>query len=71
LFGAIVSTQEAPEGLLKSELPLFRRFHVENVVFLDPLMWWAANESRFPNVGFWHDIFWASQVHILRLSESS
>jgi hypothetical protein len=24
---------------------------VENVDSLDPLMWWVANESKFPNVG--------------------
>jgi hypothetical protein len=52
LFGAIASSQQAIECLLKSKLPLFHRLHVENVDFLDPLMWWVANESRFPNVGF-------------------
>jgi len=24
---------------------------VKNVDSFDPLMWWVANESRFPNVG--------------------
>jgi hypothetical protein len=52
LFGAITSTQEAIEGLLKAKLSLFHNFHVENVDFFYPLMWWVANESRFPNVGF-------------------
>jgi hypothetical protein len=52
LFRTIASTQEATKGLLKAELFLFHGFHVENVDSLDPLMWWAAKESRFPNVGF-------------------
>ncbi len=60
LFKAIASIQEAIEGFLKAELFLFLRFHVENVDSLDPLMWWAINGSRFPNVDFWHDRFWAS-----------
>jgi hypothetical protein len=33
LFGAIISTQEATEGLLKAEMSLFHKFHVENVDF--------------------------------------
>jgi hypothetical protein len=52
LFRAITSTQEVIEGLLKVELSLFHKFHVENVDFVDPLMWWVANESRFPNMSF-------------------
>ncbi len=52
LFGAITSTQEATKGLLKVELSLFHKFHVENVDSFGPLMWWATNEFRFPNVGF-------------------
>jgi hypothetical protein len=60
LFEAITSIEEAIEGLLKAELFLFLRFHVENVDSLDPLIWWVANGFRFPNVDFWHDKFWAS-----------
>jgi hypothetical protein len=52
LLGAVASTQETTEGLLKAESSLFHRFHVENVDSLNPLMWWATNESRFPNVDF-------------------
>jgi hypothetical protein len=51
LFGAIISTQETIEGLLKAELFWFHNFHVKNVDSFDPLLWWVANESRFPNVG--------------------
>jgi hypothetical protein len=52
LFEAIASTQEAIEGLFKAKLSLFHRFHVGNVDCFDPLMWWVANESKFPNMGF-------------------
>jgi hypothetical protein len=49
LFGSIAPIQEATEGLLKVELSLFCKFHVENVNDFDPLIWWVA---KFPNVGF-------------------
>jgi hypothetical protein len=49
LFGSIVPIQEATEGLLKVELFLFCKFHVENVNDFDPLIRWVA---KFPNVGF-------------------
>jgi hypothetical protein len=49
LFGSIAPIQEATEGLLKVELPLFSKFHVKNVNDFDPLIWWVA---KFPNVGF-------------------
>jgi hypothetical protein len=52
LFNVVVSTQEVIEGLFRSRLSLFHGFHVENVYFIDPLMWRAANEFRFPNMGF-------------------
>jgi hypothetical protein len=52
LFEVVVSTQEAIEGLLKVGLSLFYSLHVKNVDPIDPLMWWATNESRFPNMGF-------------------
>jgi len=52
LFRGVASIQEAIEGLFKVELSLFCRFHLENVDSLNPLMWWATNESRFPNVSF-------------------
>jgi hypothetical protein len=38
LFGLASSTQEATEGLPKADLSLFRRFNVENVDGLDPLI---------------------------------
>jgi hypothetical protein len=52
LFGGVASIQEAIEGLLKAKLSLFHIFHLENVDFLDLLIWSVVNESRFPNVGF-------------------
>jgi hypothetical protein len=51
-FGLAASTQEAIEGLFKTELPFFRKFNVENNDGLDPLIWWSINESRLSNVGF-------------------
>jgi hypothetical protein len=45
-------TLDAPKGLFKVKLSLFCSFHVENANGLDPLMWWFANQSKFPNVGF-------------------
>jgi hypothetical protein len=71
LFGVVVSTQEAIESILKAELFLFHRFHVENVDFLDPLMWWVAMSLGFQMWVFWHDKLWASEVHRLRLNGSS
>jgi hypothetical protein len=62
LFGSVTLIHETIKSLFKVELSLFHRFHVENVDSLDPLMWWAANEFRFSNVGFW--------VHRLRLNGS-
>ncbi len=38
LFGLASSTQETVEGLPKGKLSLFRRFNVENVDGLDPLI---------------------------------
>ncbi len=52
LFGLIASTQEAIENLFKVELFLFRKFNVENIDGLDPLIWWFVNEARFPNIDF-------------------
>ncbi len=53
LFRSIASTQEATKILFKVEVSLFHKFYVENANGFDPLiMWRAANESRFPNVGF-------------------
>jgi hypothetical protein len=53
LFGSIASTQETTKILFKVEVSLFHKFYVENENGFDPLiMWWAANASRFPNVGF-------------------
>jgi hypothetical protein len=52
LFGLVTSIHEIIKGLFKVKLFLFHRIHVENVDSFDPLMRWAANESRFPNVGF-------------------
>jgi hypothetical protein len=43
---------DTPKGLFKVQLSLFRNFHVENANGLDPFMWWFANQSEFPNVGF-------------------
>jgi hypothetical protein len=51
LFGSVTSSHEITKGLFKVKLSLFHKFHVENVDSLDPLMWWVANESKFPNVG--------------------
>jgi hypothetical protein len=47
LFGVVVSTQEVTESIFKVELFLFCRFHLENVDFLDPLMWWVAMSLGF------------------------
>jgi len=52
LFRGVASIQKTIEGLLKVELSLFHIFHLENVDFLDLLMWWVANDSRFH--GFFH-----------------
>jgi hypothetical protein len=69
LFTSIASTQKATKILFKVEVSLFHKFYVENANGFDPLiMWWVANESKFPNVGFLVGIFLASQVHKLRLS---
>jgi hypothetical protein len=56
----IISTQEATESIFKTKLFLFCRFHVENVDFFDPLMWWATMSLGFQTWVFWHDRFWAS-----------
>ncbi len=52
LFGLTISTQKAIKGLFKAKLFLFRKFNVENVDGLDPLIWWFINKSKFSNVGF-------------------
>lgn len=52
LFRLITSIHENVKGLFKVELYLFLTCHVENVDSFNPLMWWATNEFKFPNVGF-------------------
>ncbi len=60
LFGLVVSSQEAFEGLLKTKLSLFCKYHVQNVDGFDPLKWRASSQLKISNVGFWHNRFWAS-----------
>ena len=52
LFGHTSSTEEASEGMLKSELILFRKLFVPAEKDIAPLAWWRDNAPRFPHVSF-------------------
>jgi hypothetical protein len=62
LFGLVVSSQEASEGLLKTKPSLFHKYHVQNVDGFDPLKWWASSHLYcqiwvFGTIDFGHPRF--------------
>ena len=52
IFGAQASAEEVILEQLKSELSLFRRLHVADGDYDNPLLWWRKHEKEFRNVAF-------------------
>jgi len=52
IFGVKLPMEKYFQTLVAGELFLFRRLFIALSKGLDPLAWWQAHESEFPNVGF-------------------
>jgi hypothetical protein len=52
LFGALASSEEANESLLKFELFLFQQVVILEDDLKDPLASWKKHECQYPQVGF-------------------